>query len=418
VPMINRVFLSYSDANRDQVESLARRLYADGRLTFWFAPWHSVPGQPLQEQMEAALGQAQACAVFVGGADATIAGWQNEQMRTAIQTRVEDEQSYRVIPVLLPGPARPSRRDLPPFLRRYELVEFADLEETAAFKRLLAGILGIPPIQVDDHIQAEATSVRAPQPASGHFAYGHALVIGIAGYQAVSSLPAVVRNDASTLRHLLVDPARCGYPPGQVSLLLDKQATRDNLRQTLDDLAQRTTPDDTVVLFFSGHGARDSDGAAYLLPHDCRLDSLQDTALASAEVTAWLNSIRAARLLVLLDCCHSGGIGDPKGGSGGLKQGWSNDAYAQLAQGRGRALIASSRPDEPSWVLPGMENSLFTHHLLEALRGEGRTLGDGYVRVFDLFRHVAEQAPRRAAQHPIFKAADMEIDFPVALVRS
>lgn len=412
--MTNQVFLSYSETNRDQVESLARRLYADGRLTFWFAPWHSVPGQPLQEQMEAALGQAQACAVFVGGADVTIAGWQNEQMRTAIQTRVEDEQSYRVIPVLLPGPARPSRRDLPPFLRRYEMVEFSDLDDTGAFKRLLAGILGVPPIQVDDQIQAQVTSVRAPQPFSGQFAWGHGLIIGIADYQGVSSLPAVVRNDAIALSRLLSD--RCGYPAGQVRLLLDQEATRENLQKALDDLAHRTTAADTVVLFFSGHGARDSDGAAYLLPHDCSLDSLRNTAVASTEVTRWLNRIEVARLLVLLDCCHSGGIGDPKGSIGGLKQGWSDDAYAQLAQGRGRALIASSRPDELSWVLPGMENSLFTHHLLEALRGEGRTMGDGYVRVFDLFRHVAEQAPRRAAQHPIFKAAEMETDFPIAIM--
>jgi hypothetical protein len=48
-------------------------------------------------------------------------------------------------------------------------------------------------------------------------------------------------------------------------------------------------------------------------------------------------------------------------------------------------------------------------------RGEGRTLDDGYVRVFDLFRHVAEQVSKRAEQHPIFKAAGMETDFPVAL---
>ena len=43
-------------------------------------------------------------------------------------------------------------------------------------------------------------------------------------------------------------------------------------------------------------------------------------------------------------------------------------------------------------------------------------LGDGYVRVFDLFRHVAERVPTQADQHPIFKASAMEEDFPIALV--
>ncbi len=48
-----------------------------------------------------------------------------------------------------------------------------------------------------------------------------------------------------------------------------------------------------------------------------------------------------------------------------------------LAQGKGRVVIASSRPDELSWVLPGMRNSLFTHYILEVLRGEGKRLGMG-----------------------------------------
>ena len=42
----------------------------DARLAFWFAPWHSIPGTPIDEQMERALLEAQSCAVFIsGGAD-------------------------------------------------------------------------------------------------------------------------------------------------------------------------------------------------------------------------------------------------------------------------------------------------------------------------------------------------------------
>lgn len=64
--------------------------------------------------MEDALSQV--CAVFISGGE-RIEGWQNEQMRTAIQGRVEDDARYRVIPVLLPGVTPPNRRDLPRFLR-------------------------------------------------------------------------------------------------------------------------------------------------------------------------------------------------------------------------------------------------------------------------------------------------------------
>lgn len=63
-----------------------------------------------------------------------------------------------------------------------------------------------------------------------------------------------------------------------------------------------------------------------------------------------------------------------------------------------------------------MRNSLFIHSLLEALGGDGRTLGDGYVRVSDAFRHVADHVPTQADQHPVFKTQTVEEDFPIALV--
>jgi hypothetical protein len=43
------VFLSHNSADKPAVEELARRLHGDARLSFWFGPWHSVPGQPVQE---------------------------------------------------------------------------------------------------------------------------------------------------------------------------------------------------------------------------------------------------------------------------------------------------------------------------------------------------------------------------------
>jgi hypothetical protein len=114
--------------------------------------------------MEEALRRASSCAVCLAAGG--VEGWQNEQLRAAIQTRVEDDARYRVIPVLLPGASRPRKQDLPLFLRRYEMVEFGGPDDETAFKRLLAGILGIPPIQVEGGVhpgadrQGEAASAR------------------------------------------------------------------------------------------------------------------------------------------------------------------------------------------------------------------------------------------------------------------
>jgi hypothetical protein len=68
-------------------------------------------------------------------------------------------------------------------------------------------------------------------------------------------------------------------------------------------------------------------------------------------------------------------------------------------------------------VLGGSRNSVFTQHLLEALKGEGQKTGDGLIRVFEIFNHVSEKVKQAVPgkQHPTFKASDLEDNFPVAL---
>tara|TARA_R110000851_G_scaffold27216_1_gene76665 strand:- start:67 stop:591 length:525 start_codon:yes stop_codon:yes gene_type:complete len=67
----------------------------------------------------------------------------------------------------------------------------------------------------------------------------------------------------------------------------------------------------------------------------------------------------------------------------------------------------------------GACNSVFTAALLEGLRGAADRHEEGVIKVFDLFEYVAHQVPRLTddAQHPIFKASQLEQNFPVALSR-
>lgn len=417
-PRRPHVFLSYSGDSEPFVESLALRLQGDARLAFWFGPWHSVPGEERLRQMDHAIATAEASAVFIGPSR-RFEAWQCEATRAALERRVEGSSSFRVIPVLLPGASRPRRGDLPPFLRRFEPVEFRVPNDEQAYIRLLTGILGIGPGQLQSHLRAHENRARIPRPRSGVFERGHAVVVGISAYSKLAPLSESARNDAQDLRALLGDPARCGYPNGQICTLLDAAATADNIRKALRDLAGKTGPDDTVVLFFSGRATLNGAGAEareHILPVDCDPDDMEGSALSGAELMSLLGSIKAGRLLVLLDAGHGGepGLRASGGGEGGLRESF----YQGIAGSRGRAVIASSRRGEVSQVLPGMRNSVFAHHLFEALRGNARTLGDGYVRAFDLFRHLAERIPSRARQQPLFKTGALEDDFAVALVRT
>ncbi|MCP4284682.1 MAG: TIR domain-containing protein, partial [Gammaproteobacteria bacterium] len=241
-----QVFLSYNKANEYLVEQLAQRLKGDARISFWFEPWHSIPGKTTLDEKEKVLLSAQSLAVFIGGNSAQLEKeWQSKEKDAAITIQVEDRSDFRVIPVLLPGPVRPNKSDLPPFLKLFNWVEFQTMDDEQAFKRLLAGILGIPPIEVEGYIETRRSEEiqREQVPSTDGFTQGHALIIGIANYPQLNPLPGVVLNDARDLSALLTDPNTCGYPQAQVVQLLDQDASANSIRTALVDLAQRTDVD-------------------------------------------------------------------------------------------------------------------------------------------------------------------------------
>ncbi len=248
----------------------------------------------------------------------------------------------------------------------------------------------------------------------------HALVIGIANYRHINTLPPTVLKDAQDIHSLLIDPQHCGYPPDNVQLLLDDQATQAAVRQALADLAARSDPDSTVFFYLSSHGGRIETGpyaGEYLLPVDTVYtaeESIAQTAISGNEFTAALRAIPARKVVVIFDCCHAGGIGQPKDAAVPVLKALPESYYDALKEGRGRVILASSRSTEFSYVMPDDENSLFTKHLLAGLRG-GVPGDDGLIRIFDLFEYVQPRVTgSQSRQHPLFKA-EVEENFPVAL---
>lgn len=238
------------------------------------------------------------------------------------------------------------------------------------------------------------------------FVKGYALIVGVG---------ADLRNtidDAQGLADILKDEERCAYPADQVEILTGPAADRNGILTALDTLTQRTDEDATVVVYFSGHGYQAStsvDDVYFLMPYGYDVNRLKSTAIKGNDFTTQLRSIPAQKLLVLLDCCHAGGVGDAKApGLDLAKSPLPPEATRLLSEGSGRALIASSREDELSFA--GKPYSAFTLALIEALTGEGVAKKDGYVRVTDVALHARQVVPGRTGnrQHPIlhFEHAD------------
>jgi hypothetical protein len=272
------------------------------------------------------------------------------------------------------------------------------------------------------------------------FTNAFALVIGVGQYDQIGPL-AKPANDAQSIRQVLIDSALCGYPPENVKLLVDDQATKKQIQDGLQWLATQAKSTSTVSVFFSGHGGQDPAHPLtgnYLLPHDCdpfengtlSADKLSLTSISSDEFTEAIKAIDSQKLVVIFDCCHSGGVGDASRALSGLakqmRAGLSEDYYADLARGKGRVIIASCLPDEKSWERANMHNGIFTTHLLAALRGRAAVREDGLIHILDVFHDLNVRVPPAAAtcydpdvdgpaqQHPLLKAETQD-NFAIAL---
>lgn len=117
--------------------------------------------------------------------------------------------------------------------------------------------------------------------------------------------------DANEYSQLLVDAF--GFDSGNVTVLLDSQATRDNILNTLQSLLAQSGAGDVVCFYYSGHGDRlpedgwaGSSGRFYetIVPYD------SDVMISSQEIAALANTLEPSyvNFTIVLDSCHSGGV--------------------------------------------------------------------------------------------------------------
>lgn len=279
----------------------------------------------------------------------------------------------------------------------------------------------------------------------GKFEQGFALLIGVDENNVSAwSLPSVAK-DIAALEQVLTHPDRCAYLPEHIKVLSGKSATRQGILEGLDWLQQQlcadTSGDATAIILYSGHGWRDATmlpAAYYLIPYDVRQDNLRSRALRAEDFADAVRALTPRRLLVILDCCHAGGmdIRDAQPGAAFLDAplppeqligkertiGYADGprSLETLAQGHGRAVLSSSQGDQPSYNRRDGKMGIFTYHLIEALTGHAQPqAGASEVLVSDVMSHVWRCVPQSAQadwgkmQQPDYQVSG---NFPVALL--
>ncbi|MBI5251121.1 MAG: SEL1-like repeat protein [Desulfomonile tiedjei] len=267
-------------------------------------------------------------------------------------------------------------------------------------------LLSLLPIVGDAQQQEQDKTATKPSPAlslaGSEVGIGdlYAVVVGVGVYKH-PKIPKlnVSDKDAKDFAAFL-ESQRSLFRNVHLTLLINEQASKPEIEKELYYRLRRAGKDDTVIVFLSGHGADDPNtpGEFFFLSHDADPQFLMATAVHMNR--QWfLNKLDSKRVVVIADACHAGGFGGA--GSKSLPPSLQN-FVSHFRESEGKVFVTSSRSDEYSQEMSGMDNSIFTHFLLSGLAGASDRDSDGIVTLKELYDYVYTRTKdaTNGFQHP------------------
>jgi uncharacterized caspase-like protein len=110
------------------------------------------------------------------------------------------------------------------------------------------------------------------------------------------------RVDVEELGAVLRSPDVGGFT--EVRTLLNESAA--TVRKGIGRFFASTDSRDDLLLYFTGHGVKNARGELYLAVADTETDLLGATAIPASYIREEMDGSSSRRLVLVLDCCHSG----------------------------------------------------------------------------------------------------------------
>lgn len=240
-----------------------------------------------------------------------------------------------------------------------------------------------------------------------------ALVIGVDQFTAPSLTLKYAVADARAFAQGIRQGAASVYGSVDITVLLDKQATRAGILSAFDLLARQIRPNDTFLFYIATHGVRDEAADRFLLiPQDVSnvssLPALARQSIDEATLVAALSRIEARDALLFLDTCHAAQL--------------TTDTLANVGHETGRYLLAASSSVQEALDSYDNRNGVFLFAVREALEGRAGRDVDGNLGALGLGEYVSRRVSELARQKghdqdAVFRAAQRDLrSFPIVKV--
>jgi hypothetical protein len=205
-----------------------------------------------------------------------------------------------------------------------------------------------------------------------------------------------------------------------MKLLLDQQATRVNIVNGMYDLtrANNLAPEDSLLIYFSGHGQFDANEDAYWAPWDSKPNDIASW-IPNSTIRDLIKNMKCRHVLLISDSCFSGALIQ----EGGRQ--WANVSTSEQPKSLG---IPTSNSRTEDWIATELEQKksrwILTSGGQHELDGNGRNSPFATALLSelkhntapkliadDLFRNTRHNIYSHAIQQPeyapLFAAGDM-----------
>jgi hypothetical protein len=223
----------------------------------------------------------------------------------------------------------------------------------------------------------------------------HALLVGISRFDdpklAKLNSP---QSDVEAFANVLKDPARGGFDSVEISIDRDLLEIRDKLSTLMDG---RST-DDMVLLYYSGHGIVAKGGRLYLATGQSSFDRPQARSIATSEIRDLMEQSRASKMVVILDCCHSGVFAE--GAKGAEAPAMTDNTFGDGSGSEGQYVLTATDALQYAYdgagelreAAPGPTLSRFTRWLVDGLgKGEASPF-DEQITLDALYQYLCRRA--------------------------
>ncbi len=237
----------------------------------------------------------------------------------------------------------------------------------------------------------------------------YAVIVGVGRYTAMPSLR-YTDDDAFRFYSFLKSPEGGALPDDQIVVLVDENATRENILRAMRQYFLKADKNDVVLFFFSGHGLEgcflpvDYDGYNNKVRHE--------------EIKQIFTQSQAKHKLCIADACHSGTLNYSLAAKGPAPVSLSRYYQAFEESNGGIALLMSSKAEELSLEDHGLRQGVFTYYLLRGMKGEANTDGDNIITIRELYNYVRTKVREYTAnvQNPVLTGM-FDDNMPVAFYR-